>query len=276
MQRLELLESEGNGISISKQCELLGLNRSSVYYQAQAISAEEVKLKHQIDEIYTQSPFYGSRRITAQLQRDGWEVNRKAVQRQMREMGIAGIAPAPNLSRRAAQAAVYPYLLRNLAITRVNQVWGIDITYIRLKRSWMYLVAILDWHSRYVLDWRLSDSLEIEFVLECLNAALNRETPQIMNSDQGSHFTSPLYVGRLKAASIQISMDGKGRALDNIFVERLWRTVKYEYVYLHDHETPRDLRSGLAKYFTFYCEQRLHQALGYKTPAEVFFSAKSG
>lgn len=219
---------------------------------------------------------YGSRRIAAQLERDGWEVNRKAVQRHMREMGIAGIAPAPNLSRRAAKAAVHPYLLRHLAITQVNQVWGIDITYIRIKRSWMYLVAILDWHSRYVLDWQLSDTLEIEFVLECLNVALSRGQPTIMNSDQGSHFTSPLYLGRLKQAGIQISMDGKGRALDNIFVERLWRTVKYEYVYLHDHETPRDLRLGLANYFTFYCQRRLHQSLGYKTPAEVFFSANSG
>jgi putative transposase len=254
----------------------LGLNRSGFYYQAQEISAKEVALKHRIDEIYTESSFYGSRRITQQLQRESWEVNRKAVQRHMREMGIAGIAPGPNLSRRAAKAAVYPYLLRNLEITQVNQVWGIDITYIRMKRSWMYLVAIMDWHSRYVLDWRLSDTLEIEFVIECLNAAFSIGQPKIMNSDQGSHFTSPLYIGCLKQAEIQISMDGKGRALDNIFVERLWRTVKYEYVYLHDHEAPRDLRLGLANYFTFYCQRRLHQSLGYKTPAEVFFSAKSG
>ena len=170
----------------------MGLNRSGFYYQAQEISAKEVALKHRIDEIYTESSFYGSRRITQQLQRESWEVNRKAVQRHMREMGIAGIAPGPNLSRRAAKAAVYPYLLRNLEITQVNQVWGIDITYIRMKRSWMYLVAIMDWHSRYVLDWRLSDTLEIEFVIECLNAAFSIGQPKIMNSDQGSHFTSPL------------------------------------------------------------------------------------
>jgi putative transposase len=229
-----------------------------------------VALKHRIDEIYTAHPFYGSRKIAVALQPD-FMANRKAVQRHMREMGIAGITPGPNLSKRSEAHRLYPYLLRNLSITRPNQVWGIDITYIRLQAAWMYLVAILDWFSRYVISWELDQTLELPFVLRAVERALAQATPEIWNSDQGSHFTSPQYTERLLAAQIQISMDGRGRALDNIFVERLWRSVKYEEVYLHDYRSPREARGGLTRYFEFYDHERPHQALQYRTPAQVYF-----
>lgn len=229
-------------------------------------------LKHRIDEIYTECPFYGSRRITAQLRREGKYVNRKAVQRHMREMGIAGICPGPNLSKRGPAHYIYPYLLRNVTSAFPNHVWGIDITYIRLQRGWMYLVAILDWFSRYVVSWQLDDTLDIDFVLLAVDQALAQATPLIWNSDQGSHFTSPQYTQRLKEAQVQISMDGKGRALDNVFTERLWRSVKYEEVYLHDYVTPRQAYQGLARYFDLYNHRRPHQSLDYLTPAEVYFS----
>lgn len=229
-------------------------------------------LKHRIDEIYTECPFYGSRRITAQLRREGKIINRKAVQRHMHEMGIEGICPGPNLSKRGQAHPIYPYLLRNVTSAYPNHVWGIDITYIRLQRSWLYLVAVLDWFSRYVVSWQLDDSLDIDFVLLAVDQALARNHPLIWNSDQGSHFTSPQYTQRLKEAQVQISMDGKGRALDNIFTERLWRSVKYEEVYLHEYVTPRQARQGLARYFDLYNHRRPHQALDYLTPAEVYFS----
>jgi putative transposase len=204
-----------------------------------------VALKHRIDAIDTQHPFYGSRRIAAQLRRDGEKVNRKAVQRHMREMGIAGIRPGPNLSRRAHGEQVYPYLLRDFTCAHPNQVWGIDVTYIPLQAGWMYLVAVLDWFSRYVVSWELDDTFRLPFVLEAVKRALTQATPQIWNSDQGSHFTSPQYRELLLAADVQISMDGKGRALDNVFVERLWRSVKYEEVYPNAYATPREARAGL-------------------------------
>lgn len=257
---------------LSAQAELLSLSRSSLYYQPVVPSAEEVALKHRIDEIYTDHPFYGSRRITIHLRREGKRINRKAVQRHLREMGIAGICPAPNLSRRTQEHQVYPYLLRQVRAAYPNHVWGIDITYIRLQQSWLYLVAVLDWFSRYVISWQLADTLEIDFVLLAVDEALAQHKPLIWNSDQGSHFTSPQYTQRLKAAEVQISMDGKGRALDNIFTERLWRTVKYEEVYLHDYQTPKQARTQLATYFDFYNYRRPHQALGYLTPAEVYFA----
>jgi putative transposase len=230
-----------------------------------------VTLKHRIDAIYTQYPFYGSRRIAAQLRREGREVNRKAVQRHMREMGIAGICPGPNLSRRAHGEQVYPYLLRGLTCSYPNQVWGIDVTYIPLKTSWMYLVAVLDWFSRYVVSWVLDDTLQLPFVLAAVRQALAQATPEIWNSDQGSHFTSLQYRELLREANVQISMDGKGRALDNIFVERLWRSVKYEEVYPNDYDSPREARASLSRYLTFYNHERSHQALDYRTPAEVYF-----
>lgn len=235
-----------------------------------APSPSEVALKHRIDAIYTDCPYYGVRRITAQLRREGVLVNHKAVARHMREMGLAGICPGPNLSKRAHQAAIYPYLLRDVRAERPNQIWGIDITYIRLRSTWMYLVAVLDWYSRYVVSWALDQTLQQGFVTSAVQGALATATPTTWNSDQGSHFTSPQYTSLLEAAGVRISMDGRGRALDNVFVERLWRTIKYEEVYLHEYHSPREARSRLAHYLTFYNHERVHQALGYRTPAEVY------
>ncbi len=259
-------------LPLGVQAELLGVSRSSLYYRPAAPSPEEVALKHRIDEIYTAHPYYGSRRVAVTLQREGQEVNRKAVQRHMREMGIAGLSPGPQTSRRHPTHPVYPYLLRQTTAKRPDHVWGIDITYIRLQAGWLYLVAVLDWYARYVVAWELDQTLELGFVLEAAERALAVGTPAIWNSDQGSHFTSPQYLGLLEARGIAISMDGKGRALDNIFTERLWRTVKYEEVYLHDYGTPREARQSLAQYLRFYNHERPHQALGYRTPAEAYLN----
>jgi putative transposase len=258
---------------LATQAGLLSVSRTSLYYQPVPPSAEELYIKRRIDEIYTASPFYGSRKITAALRQE-MTINRKAVQRHMREMGLAAICPGPNLSRRATEHRVFPYLLRGLTLTGPNHVWGIDITYVRLATGWLYLVAVLDWFSRYVLSWALSDSLAMSFVLDTMHRALAQATPQICNSDQGSHFTSPQYVDLLHGAGVALSMDGKGRALDNIFTERLWRTVKYEEVYLHDYAHPRDARQGLGCSVPFYNHQRPHQALNYRTPAEVYFAGR--
>ena len=265
-----MLEREEAELPLSAQAALLSLNRSSLYYHPVAPSPEEVALKHRIDEIYTERLFYGVRRMTAELRREGVLVNHKAVARHMREMGLAGIVPGPNLSKRAQQAGIYPYLLRNLRAARPNHVWGIDLTYIRLRGGWMYLVAVLDWFSRYVVSWELDQTLAQPFVMAAVERALSVATPLIWNSDQGSHFTSAQYTSRLLAAGVQISMDGRGRALDNIFTERLWRTIKWEEVYLQDYTTPREARMGLTRYLEFYNQERLHQALGYRTPAEVY------
>lgn len=266
------MERDESALPLSVQTELLSLSRASLYYQPVAPSAEEVALKHRIDAIYTTYPFYGSRRITVHLRRAGMMINRKAVQRHMREMGIAGICPGPNLSQRNLEHRVYPYLLRQVTAAYPNHVWGIDITYIRLQHGWLYLVAVLDWFSRYVVNWQLNETLDIDFVLLAVDYALTQSKPLIWNSDQGSHFTSPQYTQRLLAAEVQISMDGKGRALDNIFTERLWRTVKYEEVYLNDYQTPKQAHTGLTAYFDFYNYRRPHQALDYATPAEVYFA----
>lgn len=270
-ERRALVEWEQSELPLTTQAELLSVSRSSLYYQPVQPSAEEVAIKHRIDEIYTEFPFYGSRRIAVALRREGCEINRKTVQRHMREMGIRGIAPGPNLSKRNQAHAIYPYLLRNVTAAYPNHIWGIDITYIRLRQGWMYLVAILDWYSRYVVAWQLDNTLAIDFVLVAVEQALTHQRPQIWNSDQGSHFTSPQYIQRLLDANVQISMDGKGRALDNIFTERLWRTVKYEEVYLHDYLSPKQARHGLDSYFLFYNQRRPHQSLGYLTPSEVYF-----
>ena len=202
-------------------------------------------------------------------------INRKAVQRHMREMGLSAICPGPNLSKRHAAHAIFPYLLRNLTAARPNHFWGVDITYVRLQGGWLYLVAVLDWYSRYVVSWKLDQTLEMPFVLDAVDHALAQATPTIWNSDQGSHFTSPQYIDRLKQANVQISMDGKGRALDNIFTERLWRTVKYEEVYLHDYAHPKEARQQLAQYFEFYNHRRPHQALDYRTPAQLYFGQEA-
>ena len=270
-ERLALVEREDGELPLSVQAELLGLSRASLYYQPVAPSPAEIVLKHRIDEIYTAYPFYGSRRIAVELGRKGLLVNRKAVQRHMQEMGIAGICPGPNLSKRNSQHQVYPYLLGSIKAAYPNHIWGIDITYVRLHAGWMYLVAILDWFSRYVVAWELDQTLEIGFVLAAVDRALLSVAPAIWNSDQGSHFTSPQYIERLLARDVRVSMDGKNRALDNVFTERLWRTVKYENVYLADYTTPRAAREGLTCYLEFYNRERPHQSLGYRTPAEVYF-----
>ncbi len=266
------MERQPSELSLRTQCELLSLNRTSLYYRLAPPTPEELYLKRRIDEIYTAYPFYGSRKITAVLRQE-MAINRKAVQRHMREMGIAGICPGPNLSRLATEHRVFPYLLRHLNVARPNHVWGIDITYIRLLTGWLYLVAMLDWYSRYVIAWELSDTLDVVFVLACAQAALAQAKPQICNSDQGSHFTCPQYTDLLLAAGVQVSMDGRGRARDNIFTERLWRTVKYEEVYLTEYATPREARQGLGAYFQFYNHERPHQALAYQTPAAVYFGS---
>jgi putative transposase len=268
--RMALLERPAGELPLATQAALLGLNRSHLYYVPVPPSAAELALKRRIDEIFTAYPFYGVRKITAQLRTDGCLVNHKAVARHMREMGLAAIYPGPNLSKRAHAHAVYPYLLRSVTAQRPNHIWGIDITYIRLRHGWMYLVAVLDWYSRYVVSWALDQTLQQGFVLEAVEAALAVATPTIWNSDQGSHFTSPQYTQLLTAAGVQIRMDSTGRALDNVFTERLWRTVKYEEVYLHDYASPREARIGLSTYLPFYNHQRLHQALDYRTPAEVY------
>jgi putative transposase len=274
-QRVALVERESNELPLIQQAALLSVSRSSLYYQPREPSAEEIAIKHRIDELYTQSPFYGSRKIKAQLRREGVVISRKTVQRHMREMGIVAIYPGPNLSRRQHKEHVFPYLLRNLVIRAPNQVWGIDITYIRMLKGWMYLVAVLDWYSRYVISWELDLTLEMPFVLAAVEHALSIAVPVIWNSDQGSHFTSPQYLQLLRDAQVQISMDSKGRALDNIFTERLWRTVKYEEVYLHDYASPKEARQQLSQYFEFYNHQRPHQALEYLTPAEVYSTGRS-
>lgn len=268
--RLALLDRADADLSLKEQAALLGLSRSSLYYQPAGPSPEEVALKHRIDEIYTASPFYGARRIAAQLAREGRPLNRKTVVRYMAEMRLTALYPGPNLSKRALQHRVHPYLLRNLAIVRPNQVWGVDITYLRCRHGWLYLVAVLDWYSRYVLSWEIDQTLAQGFVTTAVERALAQATPEIWNSDQGSHFTSPQYTDRLVAAGVRISMDGRGRALDNIFTERLWRTVKYEEVYLHEYANPQEARRSLSTYFDFYNQRRLHQALDYRPPAEVY------
>ncbi len=269
-----MLEWESSELPLATQAELLSLSRSSLYYQPVGPSAKEIAIKRRIDEIYTAHPIYGSRRMTAVLCREGWSISRPTVQGYMRAMGIAGIAPGPNTSQPSPEHKVYPYLLRNLDICRPNQVWGIDITYIRLRAGWMYLVAILDWFSRFVVAWELDQTLRLAFVLKAVDGALTIAHPEIWNSDQGSHFTSPQYTQKLLDARIQISMDGRGRAMDNVFTERLWRSLKYEEVYLHEYASPRQARQGIGHYLDFYNYERPHQSLDYCTPAEVYGQAK--
>jgi putative transposase len=269
---------------MSRQCELLSLSRSSLYYRpAQAggaasggggESAENLALMATIDRQFVETPFYGVRRMTAWLGRQGCPVNPKRVRRLMRIMGLETIYPRPRkmlTSLGDAAHRKFPYLLKGLTIDRPDQVWAADITYVPLYQGWAYLVAILDWFSRYVLAWELSPTLETDFCLRALERALARgKRPEIFNTDQGSQFTSEAFTGALRDADIVISMDGRGRAFDNIFIERLWRTVKYEDVYIHGYETPAEARLGLGRYFPFYNFQRLHQALDYRTPAEVY------
>jgi putative transposase len=267
------VEPEHAGLSVRRQCAVLGLPRSSFYYTAVAESEEDLCLKRLIDAEYLRHPFYGSRNMTEYLQRLDYDANRKRVQRLLREMGIQAIYPKKTTVP-AVGHKIYPYLLRGVQIARANQVWSTDITYVPMRRGFMYLVAIMDWYSRYVLSWRVSNTMETTFCLEALDEALSRwPAPEIFNTDQGSQFTSEAFTGRLEAAGIAISMDGRGRALDNVFIERLWRTVKYENIYLKDYATVAELIEGLTAYFTFYDEERFHQALAKRTPWEVYREA---
>ncbi len=252
---------------------MAGVPRSTVYYEPVAVSAADLELMHRLDEQYTRTPFYGSRRMTAWLRTQGYGVNRKRVRRLLALMGLEAIVVRRGLSKPAPGHRIYPYLLRGVSIERVDQVWSTDITYIRLRRGFAYLVAVLDWYSRYVLAWELAPTLDTEFCVMALEAALRHGRPEIFNTDQGSQFTSAAFTGRLEAADVQISMDGRGRALDNVFVERLWRSVKYEEVYLKDYVDFADALRNLAGYFRFYNRERLHQALGYRTPAAVYRAA---
>ena len=258
-------------ISLGRQCELLGLARSSLYYQVRGENERNLKLLRMLDEQYTRTPFYGVPRMTAWLGTQGETVNEKRVRRLLRVLGLQAIYPKPRLSAAAPGHKIYPYLLRNVAITRVNQVWSTDITYIRLRQGFIYLVAVIDWFSRYVLSWEVSVTMESNFCVAALDWALRTARPEIFNTDQGSQFTCQEFTGRLLAQGIVISMDGRGRALDNIFIERLWRSVKYEEVYLHDYQSVPAAVSGLSGYFQFYNHQRLHQSLGYRTPAVVYY-----
>jgi len=260
---------------------LLKVTRSVVYAHKKrllkAVDEDECLLLNLLDEAYTRHPFYGSRRMTKYLCGCGHAVNRKRVQRLMQTLGLVGMAPGPNTSKPHPQHTLYPYLLRGVDIIRPNQVWSTDITYIRLPRGFVYLVAIIDWYSRRVLSWRLSNTMDAGFCVDCLEEAIKAYgTPEIFNSDQGSQFTSDAFTGGLIVHGVTISMDGRGRALDNIFVERLWRTVKYEEVYLKQHGSLQELLMGLTRYFMFYNEERLHQSLGYETPEVVYRTAAGG
>ena len=266
---MTFIDREMKEIPLCRQVELLGLSRSSVYYKP-VRDEHNAMLMNLIDEQYTKTPFYGSRKLVKWLGRNGHVVNRKRVQGLMRAMGIEAIYPKRKLSQGTQHEPKYPYLLRGVVVERVNHVWATDITYIRMRRGWGYLTAILDWRSRYVLSWRLSADLGVGFCLEALEEALELGRPEIFNSDQGSQFTSADFTGMLKAKEIAISMDGRGRVFDNIFTERLWRTVKYEEVYLREYVSLADARRHLGRYFAFYNQERLHEALGYQTPQEIY------
>ena len=250
---------------MARQCELLGLPRSTRYYRPAGERAENLALMRRIDELYLQRPFYGSRKLALEL-----GVNRKRMQRLMRLMGIEAIYPRRRTTWPGAGHKIYPYLLRNLAILRPDHVWSTDVTYVPLRHGFLYLVAVMDWYSRHVLSWRLSNTLDGGFCREALDEALSTARPEIFHTDQGSQFTAAAFTGRLESHGIAISMDGKGRALDNVFIERLWRSVKYEEVYLRDYVDGWEAEERLRAYFRFYSHERIHQALGYRTPAEVY------
>ena len=268
-----MIEANHPVLSVRRQCQLLGLSRASLYYEPVPETAEDLRLMLLLDQEYTAHPFLGSRRLTKWLVKRGEEVNRKRVQRLLRVMGLEAIYPKPNLSAGRGHK-VYPYLLRNVAVERVNQVWSADITYIPLTCGFMYLAATIDWFSRYVVAWRLSNTLDGSFCQDMLEEALGRGRPEVFNTDQGVQFTAEAFTGRRVAAGVAVSMDGKGRCLDNVFVERLWRTVKYEDIYLWRYEAVPELQQGLGRYFPYYNEERLHQALDYRTPAQVYHQGR--
>ena len=260
-----------HSLPVTRQCQLLGLNRSTVYYQAAGASDADLRLMRRIDEMHLKRPFYGSRRIRDWLQDEGFAVNRKRVQRLMRQMGITALYPKANTSRPGKGHKIYPYLLRGLEIDRANQVWAADICYVPMARGFVYVVAIMDWYSRKVLAWQVSNTMDADFCVEALEEALRRYgAPEIFNTDQGAQFTSEAFTDALKAAGIRISMDGKGRWVDNVFVERLWRSLKYEEVYLKAYEIVAEARQGMANYFRFYNRERRHQGLNRQTPDQVY------
>jgi putative transposase len=269
--RLSLVDRADAELSIVAQCRLLKVARSSLYWRSATVSENDLRLMRRIDELYLATPFYGARRMVAVLRRDGWTVNRKRVRRLMRVMRIEAIYQKSNTSRRHPDHIVYPYLLRGLAIDRPNQVWCADITYVPLAKGFVYLVAVMDWFSRRVLAWRLSTGMDSGFCVEALQEALDHYgSPEIFNSDQGVQFTSAGFTGVLAASGVRVSMDGKGRYLDNIFIERLWRSLKYEDIYIKAYASVAEARRGIGGWLNFYNGERLHQALGYRTPCEVF------
>lgn len=266
-----MIEPTECSVSVRRQCELLRLNRSGLYYEPVTTSEEELALMKRIDELHLKYPFYGSRKLALELRGEGHVVNRKRVQRLMRLMDITSTAPQPKTSKPAPEHVTYPYLLRNVKVTRPNQVWAADITYIPMAHGFVYLVAIMDWYSRCVLSWRVSITMESDFCVSALQEALRRfGQPDVFNTDQGSQFTSDAFTGELLSRGIKVSMDGKGRYLDNIFVERLWRSLKYEEVYLYAYDTVAEARNRIGGYFNFYNHERFHAALGNQTPAAFY------
>lgn len=266
-----LVEYDDNNISVRRQCELLGINRSSLYYTPTPETEENLAIMKMIDKKYMDTPYFGSRRMSAWLNRqDGYFTNRKRIQRLMRTMRLEAIYPKPNTSKPNMEHKIYPYLLRDVEIKHPNHVWSTDITYIPMKGGFMYLVAIMDWFSRYVLSWEISNTLDADFCIVALKKALKKSTPKIFNSDQGSQFTSSSYTSVLRDAGISISMDGKGRAFDNIFIERLWRSLKYDDIYIKDYADGYELIEGVGRYFKLHNYDKPHQSLGYLVPAEVY------
>jgi putative transposase len=269
-----MIDREQPELSVRRQCELLRVSRSGLYYEPEPTSPDELALMRRLDELHLKYPFYGSRKLADELRGEGYGVNRKHVQRLMRVMGLEAMAPKPKTSEPHPEHVLYPYLLRGLTVSRVNQVWATDITYIPMKAGFVYLVAIMDWYSRRVLSWRVSNTLDSSFCVEALEEAFARfGQPQIFNTDQGAQFTAEAFTKPLRDRGIAISMDGKGRCLDNVFVERLWRSLKYEEVYLYVYDGVVEARAGIGRYFAFYNDKRSHQALGYQTPA-AFYAAE--
>ena len=267
-----MIDKESESLSVRSQCELLELNRSTLYYKTAGPSAETLELMEIIDKIFTKHPYFGARRVRVLLRREhGKQVTRKRVRRLMKTMGLETLYRRPRTSQPAPGHKIHPYLLRGLEINRPNQVWASDITYLPMSKGFLYLVAVIDWNSRYILSWRLSNTMDDEFCVDALNESLSKGKPEIFNTDQGSQFTSEDFVDTVKDAGVKVSMDGRGRWMDNVFVERFWRSLKYEEVYLHSYESTKEARESIDKWITFYNNGRPHQALDYRTPAEAYF-----
>jgi putative transposase len=271
-----MIDEESESLSVRSQCELLELNRSTLYYKAVGPSAETLELMEIIDKIFTKHPYFGARRVRVLLRREhGKQVTRKRVRRLMKTMGLETLYRRPRTSQPAPGHKIHPYLLRGLEINRPNQVWASDITYLPMAKGFLYLVAVIDWSSRYILSWRLSNTMDDEFCVDALNESLTKGKPEIFNTDQGSQFTSEDFVDAVQDAGVKVSMDGRGRWMDNVFVERFWRSLKYEEVYLHSYESTKEARESIDKWITFYNNGRPHQALDYRTPAEAYFEKLS-